>query len=68
MADVVVIGAGISGASSAYEPAKEGLDVLLVDRFGPAGMASGAPASASRPAADSSSATRKFEAMQAAAW
>ncbi len=41
MADVVVIGAGISGSSSAYELAKEGLDVVLVDRFGPAAMASG---------------------------
>lgn len=41
MADVVVIGSGISGAASAYELAKEGLDVVLVDRFGPAAMASG---------------------------
>ncbi|SEF94717.1 NAD(P)/FAD-dependent oxidoreductase [Bosea lathyri] len=41
MADVVIIGAGISGAASAYELAKEGLDVVLVDRFGPAAMASG---------------------------
>jgi sarcosine oxidase subunit beta len=41
MADVVVIGAGISGSSSAYELAREGLDVVLVDRFGPAAMASG---------------------------
>jgi sarcosine oxidase subunit beta len=41
MADVVIIGAGISGSSSAYELAKEGLDVVLVDRFGPAAMASG---------------------------
>lgn len=41
MADVVIIGAGISGASSAYELAREGLDVVLVDRFGPAAMASG---------------------------
>ncbi|CAH1687168.1 Sarcosine oxidase subunit beta [Hyphomicrobiales bacterium] len=41
MTDVVVIGAGISGAASAYELAKAGLDVVLVDRFGPAAMASG---------------------------
>ncbi|SDR53391.1 sarcosine oxidase subunit beta [Rhizobiales bacterium GAS113] len=41
MADVVVIGSGISGAASAYEMAKEGLDVVLIDRFGPAAMASG---------------------------
>lgn len=41
MADVVIIGAGISGSASAYEMAKEGLDVVLVDRFGPAAMASG---------------------------
>lgn len=41
MADVVIIGSGISGAASAYELAKEGLDVVLLDRFGPAAMASG---------------------------
>ncbi|WP_172121996.1 FAD-binding oxidoreductase [Devosia sp. 919] len=41
MADVVIIGAGISGSSSAYELAKEGLEVVLIDRFGPAAMASG---------------------------
>ena len=41
MVDVVVIGAGISGAASAYEMARQGLDVVLVDRFGPAAMASG---------------------------
>ncbi len=41
MADVVIIGSGISGAAAAYELAKEGLDVVLVDRFGPAAMASG---------------------------
>ncbi len=41
MADVVIVGSGISGAASAYELAKEGLDVVLVDRFGPAAMASG---------------------------
>jgi sarcosine oxidase subunit beta len=41
MADVIVIGSGISGAASAYEMAKEGLKVVLVDRYGPAAMASG---------------------------
>jgi len=40
-ADVVIIGAGISGAASAYELAKAGLKVILIDRFGPAAMASG---------------------------
>ena len=41
MADVVIIGAGISGAATAYELATAGLDVVLVDRWGPAAMASG---------------------------
>jgi sarcosine oxidase subunit beta len=41
MADVVIIGSGISGAAAAYELAREGVDVVLVDRFGPAAMASG---------------------------
>jgi sarcosine oxidase subunit beta len=41
MADVVVIGSGISGAAAAYELAKDGVDVVLLDRFGPAAMASG---------------------------
>ena len=41
MADVVVVGAGISGAASAYELATAGLDVVLIDRYGPAAMASG---------------------------
>ncbi|WP_279483974.1 FAD-binding oxidoreductase [Aureimonas sp. SK2] len=41
MADVVIIGSGISGAATAYELAKEGLSVVLVDRFGPGAMASG---------------------------
>jgi glycine/D-amino acid oxidase-like deaminating enzyme len=39
--DVVVIGAGISGAASAYELARAGLKVALVDRYTPAAMASG---------------------------
>ncbi|MEO8715354.1 MAG: FAD-binding oxidoreductase [Acetobacteraceae bacterium] len=41
MPDVVVIGAGISGAAAAYELARDGLDVVLLDRYGPAAMASG---------------------------
>lgn len=41
MADVVVVGAGISGSATAYYLAKDGLDVVLIDRFGPASMASG---------------------------
>lgn len=41
MADVVVVGAGITGAACAYELAKEGRDVVLLDRFSPAAMASG---------------------------
>lgn len=41
MADAVVIGAGISGAAAAYRLAKDGLSVVLIDRFQPAAMASG---------------------------
>jgi sarcosine oxidase subunit beta len=41
MADVVVVGAGISGAACAYELANTGVAVVLVDRYGPAAMASG---------------------------
>ncbi|MBM6595135.1 NAD(P)/FAD-dependent oxidoreductase [Microvirga pudoricolor] len=41
MTDVVVIGAGISGSAAAYELAKNGWNVTLVDRYGPAAMASG---------------------------
>ncbi len=41
MADVVVVGAGISGAASAYKLATAGLQVVLIDRYGPAAMASG---------------------------
>jgi sarcosine oxidase subunit beta len=41
MADVVVIGAGISGAATAYELATAGAKVVLIDRFAPAAMASG---------------------------
>ena len=41
MPDVIVIGAGISGAATALELAAEGVEVLLLDRYGPAAMASG---------------------------
>ena len=39
--DAVVIGAGISGAATALELAEAGLSVILLDRWGPAAMASG---------------------------
>jgi sarcosine oxidase subunit beta len=41
MVEVVVIGAGISGAAAAYELAIAGVSVVLLDRWGPAAMASG---------------------------
>ncbi|HYI73333.1 MAG TPA: FAD-binding oxidoreductase, partial [Skermanella sp.] len=41
MTDVVVIGAGISGAASAFELARRGFHVTLLDRYSPAAMASG---------------------------
>lgn len=41
MTDAVVIGAGISGAAAAVELAEAGLSVVLLDRWGPAAMASG---------------------------
>lgn len=40
-ADAVVIGAGITGAATALELAEAGLSVVLLDRWGPAAMASG---------------------------
>ena len=41
LTDVVIVGAGISGAAAAYELATAGLSVVLLDRYGPAAMASG---------------------------
>ncbi|MBE9604445.1 FAD-binding oxidoreductase [Acetobacteraceae bacterium H6797] len=41
MYDVVVIGAGISGAATAWELARAGVKVAILDRWGPAAMASG---------------------------
>ena len=41
MTDVVVVGAGISGAAAACALARAGIGVVLVDRYGPAAMASG---------------------------
>lgn len=40
-ADVVIIGGGISGTAAAYELARQGIRVTLLDRRGLAGMASG---------------------------
>jgi sarcosine oxidase subunit beta len=39
--DFIVIGAGISGSAAACQLARAGHKVLIVDRFGPAAMASG---------------------------
>lgn len=41
MFDVVIIGCGISGAAAAYELSIDGHRVALLDRYGPAAMASG---------------------------
>lgn len=40
-ADVIVVGAGIAGVTTAYYLAVSGVDVLLIDRLGPAAEASG---------------------------
>lgn len=39
--DVIIIGAGISGAASACHLARAGHKVVVIDRYGPAAMASG---------------------------
>lgn len=41
MPEIVIIGAGISGAAAACRLARAGHDVLLLDRYAPAAMASG---------------------------
>jgi len=41
MFDVAVVGAGISGSAAAYELARRGHSVVLIDQYGPASMASG---------------------------
>jgi sarcosine oxidase subunit beta len=41
VSEVVIIGAGISGAATAWELARSGWKVTLLDRWGPAAMASG---------------------------
>lgn len=40
-ADVVIIGAGITGCAAAYELARTGVRVVVIDAYGPAAMASG---------------------------
>ena len=45
-ADVVIIGAGIVGSSSALELSRHGLDVVVVDKAGGAGMGSTSASSA----------------------
>lgn len=39
--DVIVVGAGISGCATAYALANAGAKVAVIDRYGPAAMASG---------------------------
>lgn len=39
--DVVVVGAGITGCATAYALARSGAKVVVIDRYGPAAMASG---------------------------
>jgi sarcosine oxidase subunit beta len=41
MFDFAVVGAGISGSATAYELAKRGHSVVVIDQYGPASMASG---------------------------
>ena len=39
--DVLVVGAGITGVAAALELAEAGASVEVIDRYGPAAMASG---------------------------
>ena len=39
--DIIIIGAGINGCASAYQLAREGHQVTVIERFSPAAMASG---------------------------
>lgn len=39
--DIAIVGAGITGCSAAYQLARAGARVVVVDRYGPAAMASG---------------------------
>ena len=39
--DVAIVGAGITGCSTAYQLAKAGARVTVLDSYGPAAMASG---------------------------
>ena len=45
-ADAVIIGAGIVGSSTALELSRRGVDVLVVDKAGGAGMRSTSASSA----------------------
>ena len=51
-ADVVVIGGGVAGCSAAWFLAREGLDVLVLERDGLAEHASGAAAGMLSPIAE----------------
>ncbi len=39
--DIAIVGAGITGCSAAYQLARAGARVVVIDRYGPAAMASG---------------------------
>ena len=39
--DIIIVGAGINGCASAYQLAREGHQVTVIERFSPAAMASG---------------------------
>jgi glycine oxidase len=61
-ADVIVIGGGIAGCSAAWFLAREGLDVLLVERDSIARHASGAAAGMLAPSAEASPGSALLEA------